>query len=63
MTFVAPNPLDLSAAIAVVDESVDEPIAACDVCEHPASAHDPISLRYCKATMSSSLARHCICRS
>jgi hypothetical protein len=60
MTFIAPT-VDTAAPIGVVDESILEPLEACDVCEHPIADHDAISLRYCKATLSSALSRHCIC--
>ncbi|WP_425389407.1 RGCVC family protein [Cryptosporangium arvum] len=34
---------------------------ACDVCGHDAAAHDPISRRYCAATLTNALSRDCIC--
>ncbi len=41
------------------DTAVD---ARCTVCEHSLVAHDPISLRYCRATQTQALTRGCICR-
>jgi hypothetical protein len=61
MTFIAPTD-ETTTPTGVVDESIVEALAACDVCEHPIAEHDSISLRYCKATLSSALSRHCICR-
>ena len=37
--------------------------AVCDVCPHPAAAHDRIGRRFCQATLDSALTRGCICRS
>jgi hypothetical protein len=36
--------------------------AVCDVCPHPAAAHDVISRRFCSATLSGAITRGCICR-
>ena len=36
--------------------------AACDVCAHPAAAHDVIGRRFCDATLQGALTRGCICR-
>ncbi|MFG1924640.1 RGCVC family protein [Cryptosporangium sp. NPDC048952] len=33
----------------------------CDVCAHASEGHDPISDRYCAATLANALTRHCIC--
>ncbi|WP_442916476.1 RGCVC family protein [Lentzea sp. DG1S-22] len=33
----------------------------CDVCPHPWREHDPIGVRYCTATASSTQPRGCIC--
>jgi hypothetical protein len=38
-------------------------VAVCDVCPHPAAAHDAISRRFCDATLTGALSRGCICRS
>jgi hypothetical protein len=35
---------------------------ACDVCPHPAAAHDAIGLRFCRATLAGALTRGCSCR-
>jgi hypothetical protein len=37
-------------------------LAVCDVCPHPADAHDVIGRRYCEATLTGALTRGCICR-
>lgn len=34
----------------------------CAVCEHALVDHDPIGVRYCKATQAQELSRDCICR-
>ncbi|MEU6152099.1 RGCVC family protein [Actinosynnema sp. NPDC047251] len=34
----------------------------CAACPHPSSTHDPLSARFCAATVSSALDRACICR-
>jgi hypothetical protein len=33
----------------------------CDVCPHETGSHDPISRRYCAATLATALTRGCIC--
>jgi hypothetical protein len=38
------------------------PDAACDVCAHPLAGHDPIGLRYCRATLAGAFTRGCVCR-
>jgi hypothetical protein len=35
---------------------------ACDACPHPLSAHDAISLRFCRATVAIASSRACVCR-
>jgi hypothetical protein len=42
---------------------VVDPDAAprCVVCEHALADHDPISLRYCRATQAQAIPRGCIC--
>ena len=40
-------------------ERAPEPM--CGVCPHPLSHHDAISLRFCRATETSSLDRGCVC--
>ena len=60
MTFIAPID-ETTTPTGAVEVPIVEGLTACDVCEHPIAEHDSISLRYCKATMSSALARHCIC--
>jgi hypothetical protein len=34
----------------------------CPNCPHPLSAHDPIGLRFCRATAAGSSDRGCVCR-
>ena len=45
---------------------VDLPLPAaqtvCDVCPHPAAAHDAIGRRFCDATLTGAITRGCICR-
>ena len=33
----------------------------CLACEHPMSAHDVISARFCAATLAGTLSRRCVC--
>ncbi|MGY2128905.1 RGCVC family protein [Blastococcus sp. SYSU DS0617] len=39
------------------------PVDACGNCPHPLSAHDAISLRFCRATRAGDLPRGCACPS
>lgn len=41
----------------------DAPADACGTCPHPLSAHDAISLRFCRATRDGDLPRGCACPS
>ena len=41
---------------------VPRELAVCDVCPHPAAAHDVISRRFCDATLVGAITRGCICR-
>jgi hypothetical protein len=34
----------------------------CDVCPHAVADHDPIGLRFCRATAASALVRGCVCQ-
>jgi hypothetical protein len=43
-----------------VGQGEDQP--GCAVCSHLLTEHDPISLRYCRATQAQALPRNCICR-
>jgi hypothetical protein len=36
--------------------------AGCTVCDHILARHDPIGRRFCDATQTQALSRHCICR-
>jgi hypothetical protein len=38
------------------------PDPACNVCPHPLAGHDPIGLRYCRATLAGAFTRGCVCR-
>ncbi|SDX84537.1 hypothetical protein SAMN05661080_01435 [Modestobacter sp. DSM 44400] len=35
----------------------------CAACPHPLTEHDPIGLRFCRATSSGTVSRGCVCRS
>lgn len=41
----------------------DTPADACPACPHPVADHDPIGLRFCRATAAGSVSRGCVCRS
>ena len=43
-----------------VPRVVEDP--RCDVCPHPLAHHDPIGLRFCRATRNSAIDRGCVCR-
>lgn len=49
-------PTDVTAA-----NADDRPSTMCAVCPHPEDAHDPISLRYCAATVAGTWQRGCVC--
>jgi hypothetical protein len=36
--------------------------ARCASCPHPLAAHDPIGLRFCRATRAGDISRGCVCR-
>jgi len=36
--------------------------AGCGSCPHPLAAHDPIGLRFCRATRDGDITRGCVCR-
>ena len=36
--------------------------ARCGSCPHPLAAHDPIGLRFCRATRAGDIDRGCVCR-
>jgi hypothetical protein len=54
-----PLPRERAAHDGERDGEVHEP--ACAVCDHDLADHDPIGLRYCRATQAQALARKCIC--
>jgi hypothetical protein len=41
----------------------DTATEACPACPHPLADHDPIGLRFCRATTAGSVSRGCVCRS
>lgn len=43
-------------------DAIAHPDVACDVCPHPLASHDPIGLRYCRATFAGAFTRGCVCR-
>jgi hypothetical protein len=44
----------------VVPQSMDNPL--CDVCRHAVVDHDPIALRFCRATKNAATVRGCVCQ-
>ena len=36
--------------------------AHCGSCPHPLAGHDPIGLRFCRATRAGDFSRGCVCR-
>ncbi|WP_222195146.1 RGCVC family protein [Modestobacter italicus] len=36
--------------------------AGCPACAHPLEGHDPIGVRFCRATVAAGLDRGCVCR-
>ncbi len=54
-TFPAPDTQDGPEARA-------EDEARCGSCPHPVAAHDPIGLRFCRATRAGDIDRGCVCR-
>jgi hypothetical protein len=55
----------MSSAPSVVQHTPELPgaTAGCPVCPHPLDAHDPISLRFCRATTAGATTRGCVCPS
>ena len=51
----------MSSAPSPVVPAQDAPADVCVRCPHPLSAHDAISLRFCRATGDGDLARGCAC--
>jgi hypothetical protein len=49
-------------AVILDTEHIIDEVPLCAVCAHPSAAHDPIAERYCQASASSSLSRHCVCK-
>ncbi|MBN1092877.1 RGCVC family protein [Blastococcus sp. TML/M2B] len=37
------------------------PAPGCAACPHPVGNHDPVALRWCRATTGSALDRTCVC--
>ena len=51
----------LATALPAPDaQAGDQP--GCPACPHPLSAHDPIGVRFCRATAAASIERGCVCR-
>ncbi|MQA34678.1 RGCVC family protein [Modestobacter roseus] len=42
------------------DRTGDE--VGCPACAHPLAGHDPIGVRFCRATAAAGLHRGCVCR-
>jgi hypothetical protein len=40
----------------------DAHAGTCPVCPHPLADHDPIGLRFCRATAAAAVSRGCVCR-
>ena len=56
-------PTSLSSPVAARPDVPEQaPAATCDVCPHPAAAHDRIGQRFCDATLTGAMTRGCICR-
>jgi hypothetical protein len=51
----------MTSAPSPVLPALDAPADVCDRCPHPLSAHDAISLRFCRATGNGDLPRGCAC--
>jgi hypothetical protein len=48
--------------VAAAGDVAAEDAADCSACPHPLSAHDPIGLRFCRATRAGDISRGCACR-
>jgi hypothetical protein len=44
------------------DETPVQDEGRCGSCPHPLAAHDPIGLRFCRATRAGDISRGCVCR-
>ena len=53
----APPVLDAPAPATEAEDA-----ARCGACPHPLAAHDPIGLRFCRATRAGDISRGCVCR-
>ncbi|MCZ2839409.1 RGCVC family protein [Modestobacter sp. VKM Ac-2985] len=60
MTAPAYLPHSAPALPSPVDRAGDE--AGCPACAHSMDAHDPIGVRFCRATAAGTLDRGCVCR-
>lgn len=49
---------EVDATAVAIEQAAEQ---TCDVCAHIAAGHDPISRRYCAATLANALSRNCIC--
>jgi hypothetical protein len=55
----APEAVEAPADAATLDGG---PAAACPACPHPLARHDPIGVRFCRATAVGGFDRGCVCR-
>ncbi|GAA3390231.1 RGCVC family protein [Cryptosporangium minutisporangium] len=55
------SPVTITEDRATGPDEKDSAVQICDVCAHAAEGHDPISRRYCAATLANALSRNCIC--
>ncbi|WP_133848697.1 RGCVC family protein [Labedaea rhizosphaerae] len=44
-----------------VTAAADRAPGTCETCSHPWSNHDPISVRFCTATLNGGYSRACVC--
>ena len=58
----APTSLPSTLGTRLPDRPPRALAATCDVCPHPAAAHDRIGQRFCDATLAGAVTRGCICR-
>jgi hypothetical protein len=55
-----------TTSVPTAEAPVDEAVVGCAVCPHPLTAHDAISLRFCRATAAhtgDTTTRGCVCPS
>jgi hypothetical protein len=59
MTVPSPSP---SPSTTTLLEPASADRATCAACPHPLAEHDPIGLRFCRATTAGNVERGCVCR-